>query len=65
MLMKLKEGVNFTNMLLNSFLNESLLRNFSLIMFWLCKFCRKIFVAKAAHKMLMKLIKGVNLTNIL
>jgi len=29
-------------------------------MLWLCKFCRKIFFAKAAHKMLMSICPTFN-----
>ncbi len=53
----IRQGVNFTNI--------SALRSFSLVTVWLDFFGPKNISAKAACKMLLKLIKGVNYTKIL
>jgi hypothetical protein len=47
-------GVNFINILRAHFLNESVLRSFSLVTFWQ----KSTFVKKRVRKMLMKLTPG-------
>ncbi len=66
MLMKLIfDIVNFTNILWTSFTYLSVLQRFSLLAIWFCSFLWKNISAKAACKMLMKLITDkVNFTNI-
>jgi len=58
MLLKSSLGVNFINILLTNFLDESALRSFSLLAIWLCNFWHKNIGAKGLHKMLIKLTPG-------
>jgi len=51
-------GVNFTNILRAAFLYESFLCSFYVLTIWACIFLQKVFGAKAAHKMLVKLTPG-------
>jgi hypothetical protein len=55
---KMPPGVNFTNILRAAFLYESFLCSFYVLTIWACIFLQKVFGAKAAHKMLVKLTPG-------
>jgi len=57
MLMKLTAGVNFINILINTYFYESILRTFSPLSFVV--FLAKKIGEKAARKMLMKLTTGL------
>jgi len=63
MLMKLAAGVNFINILLETFLYQNVLCSFSLVSLGFVIFWCKNFGAKAARKMWMKLTTGVNFIN--
>jgi hypothetical protein len=58
-------GVNFINMLCMRFLYKSKLSSFSLVTFGLVIFWRKNIGVKGVHKMLMKLMPGVNFIKLL
>jgi len=53
-----KPGVNFTNILWAAFSNESVLKLFYFLHFGFVIFCQKKMGAKAAHKLLVKLISS-------
>jgi len=57
--------VYFTNILQAAFLYKSVLCSFTVFTVCVCNFWQKEISTKAAHKMLVKLTKGVNFTNIL
>jgi len=63
--MKLTTGVNFNNILGATFLYKRVLRSFSLVAIWLCKFWQKTIGTEGTCKMLMKLTTGANFNNIL
>ena len=54
-----KQGVNFTKILRAAFLNESVFQSFTWLRFGFVIFWQKEFGTKAAHKMLVKLTKGI------
>jgi hypothetical protein len=57
-------SVNFTNILQAAFSYKSFLCSFYVLTSWVFIFCRKDFGAKAAHKMLVKLTPGCQISNI-
>ncbi len=61
--MKWTTGVDFTNIWQASFLYESVLRSFYVLLVRVCTFCPENIGKKAAFKILVKLTTSVNFTN--